>query len=70
MSSKLGLLLNLLAEDGGWHSLDEVCHVLRMSRKKVKRIIEVYAGYDFVELDKDGERAKINEGLRKLVLEG
>ena len=49
-----------LLEDGKWHNLKEIRDKTRLHDLKVKSITKFLARYKIVKLDKEGQKAKIN----------
>ena len=55
---RLNDILKLL-EDGRWHDLNEIRKKIELDDLKVKSLTKFLAQYDFIELDKDGQKAKL-----------
>jgi len=54
-----------LLEDGEWHSIEEIQQKTRLSRRELKEVIDFLVKYDFVVVDKYGERIKLSEVFLK-----
>jgi len=48
-----------LLEDGRWHNLNDIRKKIQLYNLKVKSLTKFLAQYDFIELDKDGKKAKL-----------
>jgi len=51
-------LLELL-EDGKWHGLNEIMEKSRLCKSKAETITDFLAEYDFIQLDKERQKAKL-----------
>jgi len=60
---KLEDILKLL-EDGKWHDLKEVGKKIQLQDLEVKSLAKFLAEYNFVRLDRDGEKAKLGPPMR------
>ena len=47
-------------EDGNWHDLKEIGKKTELRDLKVKSLVKFLAQYNFIKLDKDGEKAKLD----------
>jgi hypothetical protein len=56
-----------LLEDGKWHDMKEVTDNSRLHDLKVEMIMNFLSEYDFVELDKKRQKAKLTSSLCKFV---
>ena len=48
-----------LLEDGKWHDLKEIGEKIELQDLEVKSLVKFLALYNFVKLDKEGEKAKL-----------
>jgi len=66
---KVDDILKLL-EDGRWHDLNEIGKKIQLRDLGVKSVTQFLARYNFIELDKGGQKAKIGPStqdfLRKI----
>ena len=53
-----------LLEDGRWHDLNEIRKKVELHDLKVKSLTKFLAQYDFIELDKDGKKAKLGPSIQ------
>jgi len=53
-----------LLEDGRWHDLNEIREKIELQDLKVKSLTKFLAQYDFIELDKDGKKAKLGPSIQ------
>jgi hypothetical protein len=49
-----------LLEDGKWHDLKEIRDKTKLHDLKVENITKFLARYNFIKLDKEGQKAKLN----------
>jgi DNA-binding IclR family transcriptional regulator len=49
-----------LLEDGKWHDLNEIKKKIELHDPKVNNLTKFLAQYNFIKLDKDGKRAKLD----------
>ena len=68
MLGRVSRMLEFLAEDGGWHSVDEVADAAGLSPEKVETVLRRLSGFGFVEFDAEG-RVRVDPELRELLLE-
>jgi DNA-binding IclR family transcriptional regulator len=64
--SKITMILEMLS-DGKWHRIEELQQRLELNERKVQEIITFLNKYDFVKIDKEHEKVKINQNFRKLL---
>jgi hypothetical protein len=64
--SKLAAFLALLS-DGKWHGTDELLHKLELNERELEEIMAFLDNYDFVDVDKENGKVKINKDFQKLV---
>jgi len=59
-----------LLEDGRWHDLNEIEKKIQLHDLRVKSVTKFLAQYNFIELDKGGQKAKLcpstQDFLRKI----
>lgn len=48
-----------LLEDGKWHDLKEIGEKIELQDLEVKSLAKFLALYNFIKLDKEGEKAKL-----------
>jgi DNA-binding IclR family transcriptional regulator len=60
------MILEMLS-DGKWHRIEELQQRLELNERKVQEIITFLNKYDFVKIDKEHEKVKINQNFRKLL---
>ena len=65
---RVGRMLELLAEDGGWHSVEEVARAAGLTREKTEIVLRKLSEFGFVELREDG-KVRVDPELRELPLE-
>jgi len=53
-----------LLEDGRWHDLNEIRKKIELQNLKVKSLTKFLAQYNFIELDKDGKKAKLGPSIQ------
>jgi len=53
-----------LLEDGRWHDLNEIIKKIELQDLKVKSLTKFLAQYNFIELDKDGKKAKLGPSIQ------
>jgi hypothetical protein len=56
-----------LLEDGRWHDMKEIINNSRLHGLKVEMLMEFFAKYDFVELDKKQQKVKLTPSLYRFV---
>jgi len=56
-----------LLEDGRWHDLNEIRKKIELHDLKVKSLTKFLAQYDFIELDKDGKKAKLGSSIQDFI---
>lgn len=66
MSNKLDEFLRFLAKIDDWHSLSEVAEAIGLSRESTKNIAFFFEEFDFIILDEEKRRVKVNPKVRKL----
>ena len=49
-----------MLEDGKWHDLKEIGEKIELQDPEVKSLVKFLARYNFVKLDKDKEKAKLD----------
>jgi DNA-binding IclR family transcriptional regulator len=64
--SKITLILEILG-DGKWHGIEELQKRLGINELKVQEIASFLNKYDFVKIDKEHRKVKINRNFQKLL---
>jgi DNA-binding IclR family transcriptional regulator len=64
--SKITLILELLG-DGKWHGIEELQQRLGLNEFKVQEITMFLNRYDFVKIDKEHRKVKLNRNFQKLL---
>jgi DNA-binding IclR family transcriptional regulator len=59
-------ILELLS-DGGWHTLDEIRKRTELTKRNITRIIQFLEEYNFVVVDKEEGKIRLNENVRKFL---
>jgi len=62
-------LLDILAEDKTWHSIDEIAERIGIPRRETREIVDFLAAHNFIQMDKNRERARISERIEKFLAE-
>ena len=60
------MILEILG-DGKWHGIKELQQRLDLNERKVQEITVFLNKYDFVKIDKEHEKVKINRNFQKLL---
>lgn len=68
MVSKITMILEMLG-DGKWHEIEELQLRLGLNEHKVQEITTFLNKYDFVKIDKEHEKVKINRNFQKLLVQ-
>lgn len=66
MVSKITMILEVL-DDGKWHGTVELQERLELNEREVKEITTFLTKYDFVKIDKEHERVRINRSFQRLL---
>jgi len=53
-----------LLEDGRWHDLNELGKKVELHDLKVKSLAKFLAQYNFIKLDKDGKKVKLDPSIK------
>ena len=53
-----------LLEDGRWHDLNEIRKKIELHDLKVKSLTKFLAQYNFIKLDKDGKKARLDPSIQ------
>jgi DNA-binding IclR family transcriptional regulator len=53
-----------LLEDGRWHDLNEIRKKIELHDLKVKGLTKFLAQYNFIKLDKDGKKARLDPSIQ------
>jgi DNA-binding IclR family transcriptional regulator len=64
--SKITMILEMLS-DGKWHGIEELQQRLELNERKVQEITTFLNKYDFVKIDKEHGKVKINQNFQKLL---
>jgi DNA-binding IclR family transcriptional regulator len=64
--SKITMILEMLG-DGKWHEVEELQLMLGLNEHEVQGITMFLNKYDFVEIDKEHRKVKINRNFQKLL---
>jgi len=64
--SKITMILEILG-DGKWHGIEELQLRLGLNEHKVQEITTFLNKYDFVKIDKEHGKVKINRNFQKLL---
>jgi len=56
-----------LLEDGKWHNIREIIDNSKLHERKVEMFMNFLSKYNFVELDKKRQKAKLTPSLYKFV---
>jgi DNA-binding IclR family transcriptional regulator len=65
--NKLKDFLYFLAEDGQWHSLNEVAEAMGLSKQIVEKIARYYVYFNFVAFNKEVGKVQIDPKLKELL---
>ena len=65
MVSKITMILEMLG-DGKWHGIEELQLRLGLNELKVQEVTSFLNKYDFVKIDKEHRKVKINRNFQKL----
>ncbi|UCF45463.1 MAG: hypothetical protein JSW44_02190 [Candidatus Bathyarchaeota archaeon] len=66
MVSKITMILEVL-DDGKWHGIVELQERLELNEREVQEITIFLTKYDFVKIDKEHERVRINRSFQRLL---
>ncbi len=66
LSLAVDKFLEYIAEDGEWHSLNEVTAYLQLRKDEVMEIAKFFARFGFIHLDETRRKVKIESNVRKL----
>lgn len=66
--SKIAMILDLLS-DGKWHRIKELQQMLGLNEHKVQEVTAFLNEYDFVRIDEEHEKVKINRDFQKLLVQ-
>lgn len=58
-----------LLKDGKWHNIEEISTNLALPRNKTDLAVNFLAEYNFIQLNKDSEKAKIQTSTLEFVNE-
>lgn len=68
MALKIGGVLEKLS-DGEWHSFEEIRKRMNLSRNEIQQIAGFLKQYEFVTVDETEKRMRIEEAVRKFLVE-
>ena len=66
--SKITIILEMIG-DGKWHEIEELQLRLGLNEREVQEITTFLNKYDFVKIDKEHRKVKINRNFQKLLAE-
>ena len=66
MVSKITIILEMIG-DGKWHEIEELQLRLGLNEREVQEITTFLNKYDFVKIDKEHRKVKINRNFQKLL---
>ena len=66
MPSKLSGGGGFLAEDGGWHTVEEVAEAVGVSLEKAEKLLRDLSEFKFIHFDEEG-RVRIDPELKRLL---
>jgi len=64
--AEITMILEIL-NDGKWHEIEELQQRLDLNERKVQEITAFLNKYNFVKIDKEHEKVKINRNFQKLL---
>jgi DNA-binding IclR family transcriptional regulator len=56
-----------LLKDGEWHNLEEITEKLALPKNKAELAVSFLAEYDFIQLDKNTEKVKLQPSTLKFI---
>lgn len=62
-------IFKLLAENRGWHTIDEITEKIQIPKTEAADIINFLAAHKFIQLDRERKRAKIGERTNRFLTE-
>jgi len=62
-------ILELLAKDKEWHTVDEIARKTRVSKTEAADALNFLASITFIQLDKERKRARIDERTDRFLTE-
>ena len=68
MALKIEEVLEMLS-DGEWHSLEEIRKKMNLNRNQIQQIAGFLKQYEFVRVDETEKRMRIEEAVRKFLVE-
>ena len=66
LTSKITLALQIL-DDGKWHQIQDLQETLELSEYELEKLIIFLSKYDFVMMDKDNLKIKVNTAFQNLL---
>ena len=58
-----------LLDDGRWHTLNDILSKIELDRSKQKKVIKFLKEYNFIILDDDEKKVKLDTAFRKLLVQ-
>ena len=68
LTSKITLALQIL-DDGKWHQIQDLQETLDLSEYELEKLIIFLSKYDFVMMDKDNRKIKVNPAFQNLLVQ-
>lgn len=62
-------ILEVLATDKAWHSIDEIAKRTNRGRQETAEIMRFLAAHQFILLNKHGKEAKIKEDISRFLMD-
>ena len=62
-------ILEVLATDKAWHSIDEIAKRTNRGRQETAEIMRFLAAHQFILLNKRGKEAKIKEDISRFLMD-
>jgi hypothetical protein len=67
MLEEVDLILELLATDKAWHSMDELARISGLSRLETADIVDFLSTHKFVLLNTQSKKARIKEDVNRFL---
>jgi len=58
-----------MLDDGHWHDLEEIIKRSKLHKRQVDNILEFLVNYNFIDLDSNRQKVKINPSLMEFLKE-
>jgi len=65
-TSTIFKMLELL-DDGRWHTLNDILSKIELDRSRQKKVIKFLKEYNFIILDENEQRVRLDTAFRKLL---